>query len=50
LVAGKSSVGKSMLFESILLTTGHQVLSSASSSSSEAGVGRYNLGAKNSVS
>jgi len=46
---GKSSVGKSMLFESPLLTTAHQILSSATSGSSETGCGRFNLGSKNSV-
>lgn len=38
-----------MLFESILLVTGHQILSSTSSGSSEAGCGRWTLGSKNSV-
>jgi len=32
-------VGKSLLFEGILLTTGHQVLSSSTSGSGDAGVG-----------
>jgi len=46
---GRSSVGKSLLFESIILLSAHQVLSSSTSGSSECGVGRWNLGAKNAV-
>jgi len=47
--AGKSSVGKSLLFESIVLATGHQLVSSTSSSSGDAGVGRFQTGSKNTV-
>ena len=50
LVAGKSSVGKSLLFEAIVLVTGHQLLSSTSSSSGDAGVGRFQTGSKNTAS
>lgn len=50
LFLGKSSVGKSLLFESIVLVTGHQLLSSTSSSSGDAGVGRFSTGSKNIVS
>lgn len=38
-----------MLFESILLVTAHQILSSASSHSGDSGVGRYNINSKNAV-
>ena len=50
LIAGKSSVGKSLLFESVVLVTGHQLLSSSSSSAGDAGVGRFQTGNKNTVS
>ena len=50
LITGKSSVGKSLLFESVVLVTGHQLLSSTSSSSGDAGVGRFQTGSKNTVS
>lgn len=46
---GKSSVGKSLLFESVILTTGHQIISSTSSHSGDAGVGRFNTYSKNTV-
>jgi len=46
---GKSSVGKSLLFESIVLATGHQIISSSSSHSGEAGVGRFQTSSKNTV-
>ena len=46
---GKSSVGKSLLFENVVLHTAHQLLSSSSSSSSDAGVGRFQTGSKNTV-
>ena len=42
-------MGKSLLFESIILTTGHQLLSSSSSGSGDAGVGRFSCGSKNAV-
>jgi len=46
---GKSSVGKSLLFESVTLATGHQIISSTSSHSGDAGVGRFNTTSKNTV-
>ena len=46
---GKSSVGKSLLFENVVLHTAHQLLSSSSSSSGDAGVGRFQTGSKNTV-
>lgn len=46
-LVGKSSTGKSMLFESIVLTTGHQLLSSSSTMSGDVGVGRFNTESKN---
>ena len=46
---GKSSVGKSLLFENVVLHTAHQLWSSSSSSSSDAGVGRFQTGSKNTV-
>ena len=49
-IAGKSSVGKSLLFESVVLVTGHQLLSSSSSSAGDAGVGRFHTGSKNTAS
>ena len=49
LFLGKSSVGKSLLFESVVLHTAHQLLSSSSSSSGDAGVGRFQTGSKNTV-
>ena len=49
-ISGKSSVGKSLLFESVVLVTGHQLLSSSSSSAGDAGVGRFQTGSKNTVS
>jgi len=48
-LTGKSSVGKSLLFESVTLATGHQVISSTSSHSGDAGVGRFETGSKNTV-
>ncbi len=48
-ISGKSSVGKSLLFESVILVTGHQLLSSSSSNSGDAGVGRFKTGSKNTV-
>lgn len=47
---GKSSVGKSLLFESVVLVTGHQLLSSSSSTGGDSGVGRFQTGSKNTVS
>ena len=47
---GKSSVGKSLLFESVVLATGHQIISSTSNHSGDAGVGRFQTGSKNTVS
>lgn len=44
---GISSVGKSALLESIVLQTGHQLLSTASGSSSDGGCGRFMVGSKN---
>jgi hypothetical protein len=46
---GKSSVGKSLLFESVILMTGHQVISSSSSQSGDTGVGRFQTNSKNTV-
>ena len=42
-------MGKSLLFESVVLHTAHQLLSSSSSSSGDAGVGRFQTGSKNTV-
>ena len=42
-------MGKSLLFENVVLHTAHQLLSSSSSSSSDAGVGRFQTGSKNTV-
>jgi hypothetical protein len=44
LFPGLSSVGKSLLFESITLLTGHQLLTSATSGSSDTGCGRFSVG------
>lgn len=49
-LVGKSSIGKSLLFESVVLVTGHQLISSSSHHSGEAGVGRFQTGNKNCVS
>lgn len=49
-LSGKSSVGKSLLFESVVLVTGHQLLSSSSSTGGDSGVGRFQTGSKNTVS
>ena len=42
-------MGKSLLVESVILTTGHQLLSSASSGSGDSGVGRFGCGSKNTI-
>jgi hypothetical protein len=42
-------VGKSLLFESILLVTAHQLLSTATSGSSDGGCGRFSVGSKNTI-
>jgi hypothetical protein len=47
---GKSSVGKTLLFESIILMTSHQVISSSSSHTGDTGVGRFQTNSKNAVS
>ena len=41
---GRSSVGKSLLFESLLLICGHQLLTATASGSSDSGCGRYSVG------
>ena len=42
-------MGKSLLFESILLVTAHQLLSTATSGSSDGGCGRFSVGSKNTI-
>ena len=42
-------MGKSLLFENVVLHTAHQLLSSSSSSSGDAGVGRFQTGSKKTV-
>jgi hypothetical protein len=43
-VCGRSSVGKSLLIENVLMQSAHQLLTTTSSSSSESGVGRFAVG------
>jgi GTP-binding protein EngB required for normal cell division len=47
---GRGSVGKSLLFESVVLATGHQIISSTSNNSGDAGVGRFQTSSKNTAS
>ena len=46
---GISSCGKSTLLESVIRRTAHQLLSSSSSSGGDAGVGRFEVGKKNTI-
>jgi hypothetical protein len=46
---GISSCGKSTLLESVIRRTAHQLLSSSSSTGGDAGVGRFEVGKKNTI-